>query len=252
MLENTSVKTQSAGKSFINSNEQTYFEYQSKRVETNCRIIQRLSHKEKGAYLGCSSTAALLYHQAGVIELDAFDVSKTHGDNLIQDISLDTSGRPYNELEWQVDGGHCPLPDNSYDLIVAGEIVEHLFDTDGFARELYRILKPGGTLIISTPNLASWYNRLRLLRGKVPRSFPGVSASLKYDTYIDTAHIRVNIMSEWCYYLAYYGFKIEQTYPGTYFHALTGGPKIRLIKLIDQLLGRFPTLAVYLTFVATK
>lgn len=58
-----------------------------------------------------------------------------------------------------------PLPDASVDAIHACEIVEHLFDTDGFLRDLRRLLRPGGVLIISTPNLNSFGNRLRVLAG---------------------------------------------------------------------------------------
>ncbi len=54
------------------------------------------------------------------------------------------------------------------DLVLALEIIEHLFDTDLFLSEIYRVLKPGGYLILSTPNLASLTNRLKLLVGGYP------------------------------------------------------------------------------------
>jgi len=58
---------------------------------------------------------------------------------------------------------------NSTDLVIALEVIEHLFDTDFFLTEIYRILKPGGLLILSTPNLASITNRLKLLLGGYPK-----------------------------------------------------------------------------------
>lgn len=58
-----------------------------------------------------------------------------------------------------------PLPDASVDGIHACEIIEHLFDTDSFLAELRRVLRPGGVLVISTPNLNSMGNRLRVLAG---------------------------------------------------------------------------------------
>ncbi len=62
-----------------------------------------------------------------------------------------------------------PLKENSVDLIIAHEIIEHLFDTDHFVKEIKRVLKPGGFVIISTPNLASLKNRLKLLFGLYPQ-----------------------------------------------------------------------------------
>jgi SAM-dependent methyltransferase len=51
---------------------------------------------------------------------------------------------------------------------MATEIIEHVFDTDGFLLEIKRILKPGGYLIISTPNLVSLRSRLGTLMGRLP------------------------------------------------------------------------------------
>lgn len=53
-----------------------------------------------------------------------------------------------------------PFSDNSFNYAVAAEVIEHLENPWFFIRELYRITKPGGTVIISTPNLHNWYVRL--------------------------------------------------------------------------------------------
>ncbi len=54
---------------------------------------------------------------------------------------------------------------DSVDLVFAGDIIEHIIDTDLFAKEISRVLKPGGHAIITTPNIAMWTNRLFLLFG---------------------------------------------------------------------------------------
>jgi 2-polyprenyl-3-methyl-5-hydroxy-6-metoxy-1,4-benzoquinol methylase len=43
--------------------------------------------------------------------------------------------------------------------VIMSELIEHLVDTDAAAEEARRVLRPGGTLLLSTPNLAAWYNR---------------------------------------------------------------------------------------------
>ena len=61
-----------------------------------------------------------------------------------------------------------PFDDNSIDIIVAGEIIEHIYDTDFFLEEIGRTLKAGGKLLISTPNVASFGRRMQLLFGISP------------------------------------------------------------------------------------
>ncbi len=47
-----------------------------------------------------------------------------------------------------------PFPDASFDAIVSFETIEHVVDGQRFLDEMHRILRPGGTLICSTPNIA--------------------------------------------------------------------------------------------------
>ncbi len=54
-----------------------------------------------------------------------------------------------------------PFEDNSFDAIVAMEIMEHIQDHEVFFAECHRILKPGGSVYISTPNILSLKSRSR-------------------------------------------------------------------------------------------
>ena len=56
---------------------------------------------------------------------------------------------------------HAPLPypDAAYDVVILSEVVEHLFSFIPVVREAGRVLKPGGFLILSTPNLARLHSR---------------------------------------------------------------------------------------------
>jgi 2-polyprenyl-3-methyl-5-hydroxy-6-metoxy-1,4-benzoquinol methylase len=58
-----------------------------------------------------------------------------------------------------------PYPDCFFDVVHAGEIIEHLYDTDKFIEECYRVLKKNGNLIITTPNLVSLPRRILYLFG---------------------------------------------------------------------------------------
>ncbi len=61
-----------------------------------------------------------------------------------------------------------PFKDEYFGAVVALELIEHLRYSHNLIREAHRILKRGGLLFLSTPNLASLTNRLRLLLGKNP------------------------------------------------------------------------------------
>jgi len=59
-----------------------------------------------------------------------------------------------------------PLADDSFDYVTYLDVIEHHHRSPKrVLDEIHRVLKPGGCLIITTPNQASIYNRLRLLRG---------------------------------------------------------------------------------------
>ena len=61
-----------------------------------------------------------------------------------------------------------PYPGESFDYVFAGEVIEHLIDTDFFLSDCYRVLKPNGTLVLTTPNLGSIGNIGLLFFGKQP------------------------------------------------------------------------------------
>lgn len=46
---------------------------------------------------------------------------------------------------------HIPLPDNTADIVTSLAVLEHLSNRSQHLKEIYRILKPGGTLLLTTP-----------------------------------------------------------------------------------------------------
>ena len=49
------------------------------------------------------------------------------------------------------DSFNLPFNDNSFDCVIASEIIEHVYDPVGFIKELFRVVKKGGGLVITTP-----------------------------------------------------------------------------------------------------
>ncbi len=65
-----------------------------------------------------------------------------------------------------------PFADASFDVVVAGELLEHVRDPERLVGEASRILRPGGTLVASVPNAFRLKNRLRFLLGRKPEDDP--------------------------------------------------------------------------------
>lgn len=70
-----------------------------------------------------------------------------------------------NDYEWVYsDVSTLPFEDESFDGLYAGEIIEHLVDPEKGLDEWMRVLKPGGTMILTTPNAARLINRVNCTR----------------------------------------------------------------------------------------
>lgn len=76
-----------------------------------------------------------------------------------------------NGLNCVIGNFEDPLPfaDNLYDIVFAGESIEHLMDVKVFLSEVHRVLKPGGIFVLTTPNLARLDDRIKFLFGYSPR-----------------------------------------------------------------------------------
>jgi 2-polyprenyl-3-methyl-5-hydroxy-6-metoxy-1,4-benzoquinol methylase len=69
-------------------------------------------------------------------------------------------------LVGDVETMELPLEPGSFDVVLCGDVVEHLRDPVASLARLRPLLKPGGRLVLSTPNVANWAIRLALLGGR--------------------------------------------------------------------------------------
>jgi SAM-dependent methyltransferase len=103
-------------------------------------------------------------------------------------VGLDYNARTLREAGEQgvrqvVGDANRPLPfsEETFDVVSAIDVIEHLVDPRMLVREAWRILKPGGYVIFATPNLASWHNIFALLVGLQPFSGPNLTTMLDAD-----------------------------------------------------------------------
>jgi methionine biosynthesis protein MetW len=148
------------------------------------------------------------------------------------------------------------LPDESVDVVVMGEIIEHLVDPDAVVDEVHRVLRPGGQLIVTTPNIASWTNRLVLALGIQPL-FTETSTRKKYGrrfrflgqgSTVMQGHLRLFTLSALTEMLEDLGFAIIKT----------RGADVSMFDVfppagwVDRICARFPRFASDLIVVARK
>ncbi|HZC29658.1 MAG TPA: class I SAM-dependent methyltransferase [Gaiellaceae bacterium] len=76
------------------------------------------------------------------------------------------------ETHWADLDERFPFGDAAFDVVVAGELLEHVRDPQHIVGEARRVLCPGGRLIGSVPNAYRLKNRLRFLLGRAPESDP--------------------------------------------------------------------------------
>ena len=78
--------------------------------------------------------------------------------------AIDLIEEPINQLRRQLknrprpikllvaDATHLPFPPNSFEIVLATEVIEHITQLEKFVKEAYRVLKPNGRLLITFPN----------------------------------------------------------------------------------------------------
>jgi 2-polyprenyl-3-methyl-5-hydroxy-6-metoxy-1,4-benzoquinol methylase len=69
------------------------------------------------------------------------------------------------KVEWIEQDLNSPVPghDGKFDVVVAAEVIEHLENPRFMIREIFRLLRPGGAAIVTTPNNESWRSLTALL-----------------------------------------------------------------------------------------
>jgi SAM-dependent methyltransferase len=77
------------------------------------------------------------------------------------DIDLSAAGRLGGSFRQADLTQRLPWPDGSFDAALSVEGIEHLENPYAHLRELHRVLRPGGTLILTTPNIGSARSRVR-------------------------------------------------------------------------------------------
>lgn len=161
---------------------------------------------------------------------------------------------PFEFKQCNIEEG-VPYTDKKFDIVYAAEILEHLVNPDYFVDECARLVKKGGHVIITTPNLCAWYNRILVTLGIMPMFYElstrspkvgaGVMKKIKQGN-IPVGHIRIFTVRALRDLLNASGFEVIKV-KGAHFAAL---PKY--IRWIDDIFTVYPKLSSGIVILARK
>jgi 2-polyprenyl-3-methyl-5-hydroxy-6-metoxy-1,4-benzoquinol methylase len=94
-----------------------------------------------------------------------------------------------------------PLEPGSFDVVLGGDVIEHLRDPAATLARLRPFLRPGGRVVLSTPNVANWAIRLSLLSGRWRYTDRGI---------LDRSHTHLFTRATLAETLEHAGYRVER------------------------------------------
>lgn len=180
--------------------------------------------------LGCSSGLFAAHARAAGHEVTGVDYLEIPGVRERADHFVKASLE--EGIPGEVGGG--------FDIIVAADVIEHLSRPGEILRDMRRVLRPGGQVLLSVPNFAHWYPRARTAVGLFGYDRRGI---------LDETHLRFFTRATLRRLVRASGFDIvEEQATGLPFPAISeaDGRKLRTLRKIDKPLVRIrPTLFGY-------
>jgi SAM-dependent methyltransferase len=149
-----------------------------------------------------------------------------------------------------------PFADGDFSVVNLAQVIEHLRDPDRLLEEISRVLRPGGYLVLSTPNLCAWFNRVLVPFGIQPifyesstRSARAGAGPLRRFRASDhpVGHVRLFTLRALNDLLSLYGFGIEAARGSVFDEGL---PRPALA--IDRVFAHRPRLASIIVIAARK
>lgn len=117
-----------------------------------------------------------------VIGLDRTNI---YGLEIVED-QIEKASKRINCVKTDLETDNFPADNEFFDVVVANQIFEHLKNIYTPISEIYRVLKVGGYLVFSVPNLSSFHNRILMGLGFQPTSIRIISSHIRGFSYVGT------------------------------------------------------------------
>lgn len=148
-----------------------------------------------------------------VLELGVGDAALTRrlheAGAIVDGVEIDqravAAARPYCRTMYEVDLNRPAAAgiQGEYDLVIAADVLEHLHRPEVALAHLKRVLKKGGTLLVSLPNVANVYVRSNMLLGRFPRHTKGI---------LDDTHLQFYTLKQMRRLLSRTGWKVQRAF----------------------------------------
>jgi 2-polyprenyl-3-methyl-5-hydroxy-6-metoxy-1,4-benzoquinol methylase len=139
-----------------------------------------------------------------------------------------------------LDGGIPAAAGGAYNIVVAADVIEHVARPGLLLRQMGEVVDPDGEIVVSTPNFAHWYPRVRVASGSFGYDRRGI---------LDETHLRFFVRRSLLRLVRSSGLELrELRYTGLPFGVLTEGTGVaaRAARRVDRALVRLrPTLFGY-------
>ena len=225
--------------------------YYTKRTDLLKKLIKDFRPK-KILDVGCGDGGmALILKKEYLADVYGVDISK-RGIELAKRKGINAVVADANK--------RLPFKTSTFDLIVTNQVIEHVYNPDEFILDLKRLLNKRGVLVIGTPNLTFWFNRIIFVFGIYPMF---LEASTRYRNigtkfltpYVDeqpVGHVHVFSTRSLIDLLKKYSFKILKIKSHS-INFRTSNSIINLMyKTLDIIFSRFTELGADCIIIARK
>jgi 2-polyprenyl-3-methyl-5-hydroxy-6-metoxy-1,4-benzoquinol methylase len=127
-----------------NTHAPTIRESYLKTAESQVRLIQKYAIGTNLLDIGCAQGFFLYNASKAGYTTKGIEISQDAAEYAIMEFGLDIEAKPFEELRF---------PENHFDVVTLWQVLEHVPYPLTVLKEVHRILKPGGLLVVSTPDI---------------------------------------------------------------------------------------------------
>ncbi|MGZ4959254.1 MAG: class I SAM-dependent methyltransferase [Methylomonas sp.] len=142
-------------------------------------IVAMGGHGDRILDIGCGNGNLIYQFKEAYSELIGLEYSF----HRLEQARINLDGLNFLGIQGSAENMH-EIESDSIDRIISADTIEHIPDVYAACAEMFRVLKPGGFLVINTPNIAFVKKRVLLLLGRFPSTSQpneGIGSDILFD-----------------------------------------------------------------------